>query len=139
MGLPLCVSGCLSDSPFAVRVIQAPTSSLCSPSSAHISISSLTTHILLIRASMQCLSEQESLFPLHPTLSLLLSFFHELPRGHLYRVEGAWTPELFNLSPRCGTWPSCDHGQVTALNLSLPTSSSGMITEPTSWVVSVLL
>ena len=53
MGLPLCVSGCLSDSPFAVRVIQAPTSSLCSPCSAHISISPLPTRILLISQSFQ--------------------------------------------------------------------------------------
>ena len=52
-GLPLYVSGCLSDSPFAVRVIQAPTSSLCSPCSAHISISPLPTHILLISQSFQ--------------------------------------------------------------------------------------
>lgn len=83
-------------------------------------------------------SQPESLLPLHPTLSLLLSVFHELPHGHPCRAEGAWTPESFSLSPRCGTCPSCDRGQVTALNLSLPASSSGMITEPTSWVVSVL-
>ena len=66
-GLPLCVSGCLSDSPFAVRVIQAPTSSLCSPCSAHISISPLPTHILLISQSFQAMPLSQNLsFPCTP-------------------------------------------------------------------------